>query len=89
MQSLTRDEFYNFVDINECVNNPCVDHGVCTNSPGSFTCSCEKGYNGDGQPDGLGCIPNNHQFPVMAFSIGNYPICFYSSSMNSSITDHY
>ncbi|RZC48078.1 hypothetical protein C5167_041020 [Papaver somniferum] len=43
-------------DINECEhksNNPC--EGVCTNTIGSYKCSCPKGKNGDGRKDGSGC----------------------------------
>lgn len=36
----------NFKDINECgTGNPCPgDHRQCTNTQGSFTCSCTSGY---------------------------------------------
>ncbi|KAI3973696.1 hypothetical protein MKX01_031116 [Papaver californicum] len=43
-------------DINECErknNNPCV--GNCTNTIGSYICSCPIGMSGDGKKDGLGC----------------------------------
>ena len=29
-------------DVDECIKNPC-DHN-CTNTDGSFTCSCNNGY---------------------------------------------
>ncbi|XP_078725599.1 uncharacterized protein LOC144942674 [Lampetra fluviatilis] len=33
------------LDIDECnVTSPCGGHGSCTNSPGSFNCSCFPGY---------------------------------------------
>ena len=37
------------VDINECASSPC-EH-TCTNTPGSFVCSCNDGYmlNSDGR----------------------------------------
>ena len=33
-------------DINEChLNNTCTgDHEVCVNTPGSYRCDCDKGY---------------------------------------------
>ncbi|GMS95252.1 hypothetical protein PENTCL1PPCAC_17426 [Pristionchus entomophagus] len=35
-------------DINECVPNPCLAGGICTNTLGSFTCNCPRGniFNG-------------------------------------------
>lgn len=35
-----------FSDINECETNPCENGGQCTNSEGSFTCSCAGGWKG-------------------------------------------
>ncbi|XP_059629947.1 wall-associated receptor kinase 2-like [Cornus florida] len=46
-------------DINECSIpglNPCTD--VCQNKEGTFTCTCPRGYHGDGRKDGQGCISN-------------------------------
>ncbi|KZV49654.1 wall-associated receptor kinase 3-like [Dorcoceras hygrometricum] len=57
-------------DINECENNPCDEHGICTNTPGSFTCSCKKGFSGHGTQKGRGCVPEDSKFPVMRFSLG-------------------
>ncbi|XP_048581930.1 fibrillin-1 isoform X2 [Nematostella vectensis] len=39
-------------DFNECLNNSdndCHEHATCTNTAGSFTCACAKGYSGDGK----------------------------------------
>ena len=36
-------------DINECVTqSPCHASAACTNTLGSFTCACYRGYSGDG-----------------------------------------
>lgn len=68
-------------DVNECESNPCNEHGICTNTPGSYSCSCGDGYSGDGRKDGRGCIAVNSQFPVIKFSIGNYsPFLFLSNT---------
>jgi len=40
--------FYHFIDIDECLADPCDKNSACTNSDGSFTCTCNTGYNGDG-----------------------------------------
>ncbi|KAK6125982.1 hypothetical protein DH2020_040290 [Rehmannia glutinosa] len=57
-------------DINECENNPCDEHGICTNIQGGYNCSCRNGYFGDGRRDGRGCIAQNSQFPVIKFALG-------------------
>ena len=40
-----------YADINECGSddlNNCHENAQCTNTEGSFTCSCNPGYTGDG-----------------------------------------
>ena len=38
------------IDIDECDSDSdkCDTNAVCTNTPGSFTCKCRTGYEGDG-----------------------------------------
>ena len=35
-----------FSDIDECKNNPCKNGGKCTNTHGSYRCSCPSGFSG-------------------------------------------
>ena len=38
-------------DIDECVSpdlNECHEAGICNNTDGSYDCSCNEGYDGDG-----------------------------------------
>ena len=35
-----------FADINECEFNRCMNNGTCDNTPGSFICKCQKGFEG-------------------------------------------
>ena len=35
-------------DVNECKYRPCDVFGYCTNTLGSYFCSCNEGYEGDG-----------------------------------------
>ena len=39
-----------YVDINECEDNPeiCDINANCTNTIGSYMCSCSSGYTGNG-----------------------------------------
>ena len=36
------------IDDNECLTSPCDDNAFCTNEAGSYTCTCNTGYTGDG-----------------------------------------
>ena len=38
----------NFVDIDECVSNPCHSNANCNDTQGSFVCQCNTGYSGNG-----------------------------------------
>ena len=40
-----------FTDVNECANrthNNCDENAQCTDTPGSFNCTCNPGYEGNG-----------------------------------------
>ena len=42
--------FLGFLDVNECLadSNLCHSDANCTNTKGSYNCTCHHGYNGDG-----------------------------------------
>ena len=42
--------FIFYADVNECTNDQhtCDLHGICTNTDGSYTCTCIDGYISDG-----------------------------------------
>ena len=43
------------LDINECSSATCDRNGFCTNTPGSFNCTCNAGLIGDGVSCGGMC----------------------------------
>ncbi|KAG8660542.1 wall-associated receptor kinase 2 [Manihot esculenta] len=60
-------------DVNECEIsslNKCTD--ICLNTVGNYTCSCPKGYHGDGRKDGNGCsaTTKSHIGVIAGTSIG-------------------
>ncbi|XP_022765897.1 putative wall-associated receptor kinase-like 16 [Durio zibethinus] len=60
-------------DINECDTlKPC--NGTCNNVPGSYSCSCPEGFEGDGWKNGTGCspkvIPHRQSFPFLVVALG-------------------
>ena len=40
--------YLSYLDFNECLDLPCHIKGVCTNTVGSYQCTCRVGYNGNG-----------------------------------------
>ena len=41
---------YLVLDIDECLSeNECHVNATCTNTIGTYNCTCEKGYGGDGR----------------------------------------
>ncbi|KAF5179738.1 Wall-associated receptor kinase [Thalictrum thalictroides] len=58
-------------DVNECEdpnNNPC--EGICTNTIGSYNCSCQADSYGDGRKDGTGCTKKDKNIPVLQLTLG-------------------
>ncbi|XP_047340643.1 putative wall-associated receptor kinase-like 16 [Impatiens glandulifera] len=62
-------------DIDECkpASNPCNSSAICVNSGGTFSCSCLKGFVGDGLRNGTGCTPkdrsNGSTLLIIALSV--------------------
>jgi len=65
------------IDNNECVlkTHNCDNNATCTNTIGSFTCSCNSGYYGSGTT----CNGNNFFLSFFSFSffffISSFFIC--------------
>ena len=38
----------NVLDTNECDSDPCAMNAACDNTEGSFSCSCNEGFSGNG-----------------------------------------
>ena len=50
--NMVEPSFNLFTDINECVSpetNDCDLNAECSNTEGSYSCSCNEGYTGDGR----------------------------------------
>ncbi|KAK7353257.1 hypothetical protein VNO80_18698 [Phaseolus coccineus] len=61
------------VDVDECAEelHDCLKgRSSCSNSPtGSYSCSCPKGYEGDGKKNGTGCLRRSYSKIIIAFSV--------------------
>lgn len=61
-----------YADIDECKDkksNNC-EH-ICNNTPGSYYCTCRKGYHDDGRNNGTSCIADVEAFPLLKVILGN------------------
>ena len=48
--------FVSAIDVNECQKNPCRNGGKCTNTRGSYRCSCAAGFQGKNCETGKGRV---------------------------------
>lgn len=56
------------LDVDECKNsykNSCHEKAECINIPGSYTCLCKTGYQGDG----FDCVGRNFSFSLLFFAL--------------------
>ena len=58
--------FHDFVDVNECLDqiDDCDSNATCSNTPGSYACSCNAGYTGDGRT----CVGKEYLYVISMFS---------------------
>ena len=54
--------FY-YLDIDECLSNPCVNGGSCINGVNSYRCNCLSGWEGPHCADGKFIIRTGGQIP--------------------------
>ncbi|KAG2665845.1 hypothetical protein I3760_15G026700 [Carya illinoinensis] len=60
-------------DVDECLDpnlNNCTSVKRCSNTEGSYKCSCPKWHGGDGRKDGEGCTLNQRLVNKIAFAGG-------------------
>lgn len=49
------------IDIDECVSKPCMNHGLCHNTQGSYMCECPPGFSGmDCEEDIDDCLASEY-----------------------------
>ena len=71
---------FNIADINECEleRDPCHFNASCTDTEGSFNCTCREGFEGNGfNCTGIICIPCKHFYILMMilFRVADIPEC--------------
>ena len=44
-----------FLDIDECVSNPCLNEGTCGDEIGGYLCTCPQGFAGPTCDQGIVC----------------------------------
>ena len=65
---------YGFTDVNECDINAddCHHNATCLNTDGSYTCSCNPGYTGDGRTNCERLITSKQYWNWMIPGICNF-----------------
>ncbi|XP_052109514.1 wall-associated receptor kinase 3-like [Arachis duranensis] len=60
-------------DVDECMNkewNDCYSRAICKNVAGNYTCSCPKGYHGDGRENGTKCRRQSRTQFILIIALG-------------------
>lgn len=75
-----------YLDLNECDSNPCMNGGVCTDGPDSFSCACPDAWTGLRCETGMADIASTNlhskvYIPVV-FCILSSPIKSYMPTNN-------
>ncbi|KAL3836532.1 hypothetical protein ACJMK2_021956, partial [Sinanodonta woodiana] len=60
--------------VNECLNSPCANGGVCLNSLGNYSCNCSSGWRGQNCSEDVNECLNSPcaNGGVCLNSLGNY-----------------
>jgi len=79
-------------DINECTTytHECARYALCSNTPGSYTCACNKGYAGDGMAQGSTCkdVDDCASNPCDWGTCKDEGVASYTCSCNDGYTDY-
>lgn len=74
---------YYIVDIDECSEEtPCDQNAECTNTDGSFNCSCMTGYTGNGTH----CTGTSLSFPLCVYTWSSYS-CLINTDVDECLQD--
>ncbi|KAI4297351.1 hypothetical protein L6164_037246 [Bauhinia variegata] len=85
---------YGCQDVYECsTNNNCSMR--CHNTVGNYSCSCPRGYKGDGRKDGSGCTKKDYIIEIaLGISIGllvlvtlTFSLCWITSMKAESLDE--
>ena len=61
-------------DLDECKNNPCGPESICTNLPGSYSCSCPVGFV-ENSTTKKGCIDQDECLALNVSICGQHAEC--------------